>query len=99
MSLNKFTSRVLVAEDETGLCGFYVLQLIPHAEPLWTAPRVRGTEVARALATQMKDYLDEADARGYMAVADNPIAARMCESFGMQRIVSPVYAFIKGVTN
>lgn len=99
MSLNRLTSRVLIAEDHDGLCGLYCLQLVPHAEPMWTAPRVRGTEVARALASQMKDFLDEADARGYMAIADNPLAARMCESFGMRRVESPVYAFVKGVTD
>ena len=99
MSLNRQTSRVLIAEDSDGLCGLHVLQLVPHAEPLWTAPRVRGAEVAQTLAKTMKEYLDEVDARGYLAIADNPLAAKFCESLGMYRVASPVYVFIRGVTH
>lgn len=97
MSLNReLTLRILLVEDDEGLCGFLPLQLIPHTEPMWTAPRIRGTEVAAEMARQMKQFLDENDARGYLVIAESPFAAKICEHFGMHRVVSPVYAYIRG---
>lgn len=92
MSLNRNTTRILVAEDEHGtLLGFYCLQLFPHAEPLWTAPSQRGTGLADQLADMMLSFLVEVRARGWMIVADSPYAAKMCEARGMRKLESPVY--------
>ena len=92
MSLNRPTSRVLVAEDEHGdLLGFFVMQLVPHTEPLWVRPSKRGSEIAEILADKMLTFMLEVQARGWMLVADNPIVAKMSEQRGMTRVESPVY--------
>jgi hypothetical protein len=93
MSLNRPTTRIRVAEDDDGtLVGFYVLQMVPHAEPLWVAPSERSSGLADALADDMLRFLVDVRARGWMIVADNPVAARMCEARGMRKIKAPVYA-------
>jgi hypothetical protein len=92
MSLNRNTSRIRVAEGEGGkLVGFYVLQMIPHAEPMWVAPSARASGVADELADDMLQFLTEVNARGWMIVADSPFAEKMCEARHMKRIKSPVY--------
>jgi hypothetical protein len=91
MALNRELTRILVAEDEGVLAGFAILQLIPHVEPLWVAPSKRGTEVASTLADKMIEYMVEAKARGWIAVASNSQVAKMCEEHGMTRVDKPVY--------
>jgi len=92
MSLNRPTSRVLVAEDEHNeLLGFIVMQLVPHTEPLWVRPSQRGTEVANELADRMLSFMIEIQARGWMLVASNDIIAKMAEARGMVRETQPVY--------
>jgi len=92
MSLNRPTSRVLVAEDEHGdLMGFIVMQLVPHTEPLWVRPSTRGSEVANELADRMLAFMMEIQARGWMLVASNDIIAEMAEKRGMVRETLPVY--------
>jgi hypothetical protein len=37
-------ARIVAAKDETGtICGFVVIQLVPHVEPIWVAPEHRGS--------------------------------------------------------
>lgn len=92
MSLNRSLSRILVAEDEDkNLLGFIVLQMVPHTEPLWVAPKERGTGLAEQLADRMVEYLTEMKVRGFMVMADSPFAAEMCEKHKMERVKSPVY--------
>lgn len=91
MALNKSTSRVLLAEADGELAGFYCLQMAPHVEPMFVQPALRGSGLAEELADRMQAFLIEVHARGYYAVADNPLVAKMCEARGMERIPSPVY--------
>jgi hypothetical protein len=93
MALNRATPvRIRIAEDDDGkLCGFFVLQLVPHAGPAWVVPSERGTGLIDVLADDMRNFLVESDARGWMVVADNSIVARMCEARGMVRVTMPVY--------
>lgn len=91
MSLNRPTSRVLIAETDGKLSGFIVLQLIPHSEPLFVSPSARGTGLAEALTDRMYSFLDEVKVRGFMAVADSKFAEELCEKHGMQKVASPVY--------
>jgi hypothetical protein len=92
MSLNRLTSRILAAEDTDGeLLGMFVLQWIPHTEPLWVLPSRRGGEIANELADRMQKFLIGAEARGWMLQADNPTVAKMAEDRGMVRVESPVY--------
>jgi len=90
-SLNKNTSRVLVAEDDGGLKGFYVLQMFPHVEPLWVAPSQRGTTLANDLADTMLEFLISVRARGWMLIAENSLVERMALERGMKKLEYPVY--------
>jgi hypothetical protein len=92
MSLNRKTSLILIAEDSEGiLVGLFVLQWIPHTEPLWVLPSRRGGEIANELADRMQQFLTNEKARGWMLQADNPIVEKMAEARGMIRVESPVY--------
>jgi hypothetical protein len=91
MSLNRPTTRILVAEEEGKLLGFTTLQLVPHAEPLWVAPSQRATGLAEDLADKMLEFLIEVKVRGWMVVADSPFAEKICKERGMLRVESPVY--------
>jgi GNAT superfamily N-acetyltransferase len=91
MPLAPDSSRILVAEDGVVMCGFIILQMVPHTEPLYVAPTHRGTDIAATLADKMVEFLAEIHVRGWMVVADNPIAAKLCEERGMVKIEAPVY--------
>jgi len=93
MSLNRNTTRILVAEDteDNSLLGFIIVQLTPQAGPLWVAPRARGKEITDDLADKMLDFFVEVQARGWFVVADNPVVKGICESRGMKMLKSPVY--------
>lgn len=93
MSLNRATSRILVAEDaDRKLLGFQVLQLVPHVEPLYVAPSARATGLAEELVERMIKFLGEVQIRGYLATAESPFAAQICERHGMTKLEYPVYA-------
>lgn len=92
MSLNRYTSRILLAEDEDGnLVGFFVFQLIPFAGPLWLHPSERGTETATDMARQMWEFLTSANVRGWIAGGESPHGERLCKMFGMEKIEYPMY--------
>jgi hypothetical protein len=91
MSLNRTLTRILVAKRGDQIVGFHVMQLVPHAEPLYVDPKERGTELAALLADQMMEFLVGVQARGWFVVADSPFAKRLCEDRGMTKIKSPVY--------
>lgn len=90
-SLNRPTTRLLVVEDGDRILGFICLQLFPHTEPLYVTPSQRGTGLAKELSDQMLEYLKKVEARGWMAIADSPFAAEMCEKAGMVKVDAPVY--------
>jgi len=93
MRLNRRTSRILIAEDaDQKLLGFMVLQLVPHTEPLWVLPSMRGSDIAETLVERMIDFMFSQQSRGWMVVADNPSAAKLCEDHGMTKLDCPVYA-------
>ncbi len=92
--LNRKTTRVLVAIDDGQLIGFHVAQLFPHCEPLWVSPERRGEGdqwIAGKLAAEMFLKMRDFNVRGYMVIADNPVAQRLCEAYGMTKVSSPVY--------
>jgi len=90
-SLNRPTSRILVAEADGELAGFHVFQLYPHAEPQWVRPRYRGTEISATLADKMLEFLMDVKVRGFMVIADSEFAVALCEQRGMTKLESPVY--------
>jgi len=93
MSLNRATSRVLVAELD-GKLAFHVFQLVPYCGPLFVPPSMRGTGVAEELANRMVDFLAEINVRGWIVVADSPHASKLCEERGMDKVNSPVYVMV-----
>lgn len=91
MSLNRNTSRILLAEVGGQIQGFHVFQMVPYCGPLHVSKRFRGTGLAEELADRMQDFLVESNARGWIATAESPYAAKLCEARGMERLPSPVY--------
>jgi hypothetical protein len=89
-SLNRATSRVLVAESN-GEMAFIAFQMVPYVGPLYVPRSMRGDGVAVELADKMMTFLIENDTRGWMAVAESPHTAKLCENRGMQRVPAPVY--------
>lgn len=87
------TCRVLGAWEAGRLIQSFTVQLYPVLGPMLKHDSLHrdNGEVSRELASRMHTFLDEAEARGYMVVADNPVTQRLCERYGMSKIVSPVY--------
>jgi predicted N-acetyltransferase YhbS len=94
MSLNKELSRVLIAEDGGKMIGFHVFQMVPYAGPLYVARSHRGTGLAEDLADEMMEFLVKRQARGWIATAESPYAAKLMEERGMERLPSPVYVMM-----
>ena len=90
-SMNGKTCRALCAFENGALVGFHVLQLFPHAEPIWVDKAHRGSGIAEDLADKMMEFLAEMNTRGFMVVADSPAAVQLCEKHGMRKVSSPVY--------
>ena len=91
MSLNRLTSRILVAEDGERIVGFSCVQFFPGVGPLYVRPKVRGSGVAEELADRTMAFLVDAQARGWIVVADSPHTVKLCEDRGMKPIEAPVY--------
>lgn len=92
MSINRETSRILLAEGPAGeLLGFHVFQLLPFAGPLYVIPSARGTGIADMLVVKLLEFLAAANARGFIAIAQSKHAERKCIEIGMQPIEAPVY--------
>lgn len=91
MSLNRQTSRILIAERDGTLYGFHVFQLVPYAGPLWVAPSARGSGIAERLADDMLDFLATAQARGFIVTTESAHAEKLCEAHGMERMETPLY--------
>jgi hypothetical protein len=90
-SLNRVTSRILLAEDDEGIVGIHCFQLLPYTGPLWLRPSARGKGVAEKLADDMLDFLKEAQVRGFLVIADSPHSAKLCRERGMTELKSPVF--------
>jgi GNAT superfamily N-acetyltransferase len=94
MSLNRELTRIRVAEHDGKIVAMFVLQHIPHIEPLLVDRRYQGTGVTDQLINDMQDFLAEVKARGFMAVCESPIAKKFCEDRGMVQVPHPVYVSV-----
>lgn len=94
MSLNRATSRILLAELDGKLQGFHVFQLVPYCGPLFVVREARGSGLAETLADKMQEFLVESHARGWIAAAESPYAAKLCEARGMERLPAPMYVMV-----
>ena len=91
MALNRYSSRVLLAEESGTLLGFFVFQLIPFTGPVYLSPILRGSDVAEAMATEMYRFLMEAGARGWIATAESAHGEEICRRYGMDKSPHPLY--------
>lgn len=96
MPFNWPLTRVRVAEEDGRIIAFLPVQLCPHTEPLFVDPKHRGTGIAEQLVDDMVEFMVAVNARGWFVVADNPSAAKLCESHGMRLLDKPVYIMVTG---
>jgi hypothetical protein len=92
--MNLATCRVLGAFEQDGhLVEFLAIQLFPILGPMARVDNEARDDgsVSRELSRRMEQFLHDNDARGWMAVADNPFVERLCERHGMKRVQSPVF--------
>ena len=85
------TPKLFLVDDKDGLAGFFIVQFVAHAGPMWVKPKYRGTGVPEELAARLRKFLVDCKARGVVIVADNPQVAAMCQEQGMKQIESPVF--------
>ena len=84
-------TRARVARDDDGeIVGAFVLQMFPMLGPVFT---VHGTDkrLFRDMMCDMRSFLHESKARGWMIVAENPRIAELCEGLGFVKETNPVY--------
>jgi predicted GNAT family N-acyltransferase len=88
--LNRSTARVLAAFSGS-LIAISTVQLMPMVGPLIVEKAYRGTGIAEELADQTQKFLREADARGWVVVADSAHSEKLCRERGMEQLASPMY--------
>jgi hypothetical protein len=89
--------RVLGAFWDGELVEAFAFQMYPMLGPLVKVNntfRDDGT-VARTLAIKMSEFFEEAQARAALCIADTPLTERLCERFGMTKLESPVFSFVR----
>lgn len=95
--LNARLSVVAGAFDANGkLVETFTVQLYPMLGPLVkhdAFSRDNG-QTTRDLVSFMDDYLNSADVRGYLTIAESPVTERLCERYGMQRVTHPVFIHV-----
>ena len=79
--------------------GFFVLQLIPHAEPMWVSPEVRGTGIAEELLAKGKEILVESGAKGWLSICTNPFSERLAAQLGMEPAEKQGVLYVKQEEN
>ena len=86
--------RVMGAWEDGHLVEFLTIQLVPMLGPMVRVDNTKrdGGEVSRELVDRLYNYLEDAGARTYLVVADNPFTARLCERHQMDKVNSPVYS-------
>lgn len=91
--LNSPTSRALGAFEDGGLVMALVVQLYPVLGPLLRTDNFKrdNGDTARALTEKMHEFLDQAEARDYMVIANSPFTERLAQRHGMVKTESPVY--------
>ena len=93
--LNPLTTKARVAFDEDGLIiGFLILQLHPIVGPEWVIPDQRNGIIRKALESDMREFAQGSQIRGYLVIAESPVTERTCKQSGMAKVPWPVYADI-----
>lgn len=73
-------SKIAIAEDENGIAGFFVLQLIPHCEPMWIRPDKQGSMLWFNLFCTLLPLMKE---KGAICLEGNEVSAKIALSMGM----------------
>lgn len=83
-------SRIAIAEIESTqeIIGFFVWQLLPHAEPIWIKEEHRNTKIWLKLASMLEPLTRRKDT---FIVAESEDVIRMCEALGLKQVLYPVY--------
>lgn len=94
MSLNPATSRVVAAEENSKLIGFFVFQVVPHTGPIYVNEAYRGHGVAERMTEMMIEFLRSVNCRGFIALPENKHSEALCKSYGLVKLDYPVYMSI-----
>src|ERR1700677_3281503 len=65
-------STSIVAEKDSRIVGFWGLNYILHAGPIWVAPEFRGQGVSDSMAEVLDELLRAQGAKGYLMFPSNP---------------------------
>ena len=85
-------STILAAEEDGEIVGFCVMQVLPHLEPEWVKESHRGTGLADELAKRAATIFAKGQVRGFLSVAGNPHAERICRDvLGMKKVEGAIY--------
>lgn len=90
-------AKAVVAEAGEGkdalILGFTLVQFVPHNEPMWVHPGMRGTGVAEGLAEAVIHYIEvDCHIKRYLCVAKpGSFAARLAEKHGMRPYPGTLY--------
>lgn len=77
-------SSIVVLEDGIEIVGFWMLNLVPHVEPIWIDPRYRRSMAAGKLWRGMRALLDAVPVRKALCLLDNSEIAGYVQRLGFQ---------------
>ena len=82
-------SAINAAIVDDKIVGFHVLQLIPHAEPIWIAKDYRGYVSWRTLQAGIESVFQGAGT--YYSFSDRPEIEKLCKKAGMIEVPMKVW--------
>lgn len=94
---NPDMAKAIVAETGSGkdglICGFGVVEFIPHVSSLWVDPMMRGTGIAEGLVEKVVSYVErDCGIKRYVCLAKaGSFSARLAEKYGMKRCPADTY--------
>ena len=84
-------STAAVAFDEQGLAGFWTLQQMLHAGPLWIRPDCRGTRLWQGLHEKIDALFERKPGTGYYSFAGEPRMEAVFKRLGYQDLNYKVF--------
>lgn len=78
--------------DDEEIIGFHVIQLVPHAEPMWVNPEYRAKVNWREFQKMIEGILQGGD---YFIFPGDERIAKLCKRGGMEEV--PLKAYKKSV--
>jgi ribosomal protein S18 acetylase RimI-like enzyme len=85
-------AEIHVVEIDGEIVGFGVLQLVPHLDPVWVAPSLRGNGIGVGLAVveMVESRLRESDGKAYFCFVNNIVVKGLVERIGFKEYPSEV---------